>query len=53
MYGYFSIEADGATAKGITFYAHIETPGLGGEVDKPWFQNNFVGKRFVDEKSLT
>ncbi len=49
MYGYFSIQADGATAKGITFYAHIETPGLGGEVDKPWFQNNFVGKRFVDE----
>ena len=49
MYGYFSIEADGATAKGITFYKHIETPGLGGEVDKPWFQNNFVGKRFVDE----
>ena len=21
-----------------------------GEVDKPWFQNNFVGKRFVDDK---
>ena len=49
MFGYFSIEADGATAKGITFYKHIETPGLGGEVDKPWFQNNFVGKRFIDE----
>ena len=49
MFGYFSIESDGATAKGITFYKHIETPGLGGEVDKPWFQNNFVGKRFVDE----
>ena len=49
MFGYFSIESDGATGKGITFYKHIETPGLGGEVDKPWFQNNFVGKRFVDE----
>tara|TARA_B110000014_G_scaffold260145_1_gene249335 strand:+ start:553 stop:1269 length:717 start_codon:yes stop_codon:yes gene_type:complete len=49
MFGYFSIEPDGSTAKGITFYQHIETPGLGGEVDKPWFQNNFVGKRFVDE----
>ena len=24
--------------KGITFYAHKETPGLGGEVDKAWFQ---------------
>ena len=48
MYGYFAIEPDGATAKGITFYRHIETPGLGAEVDKPWFQQNFVGKRFID-----
>ena len=50
LYGYFAIEPDGVTAKGITFYAHKETPGLGGEVDKPWFQKNFIGKRFVDEK---
>jgi len=50
MYGYFSIEPDGATAKGITFYKHIETPGLGAEVDKPWFQQNFVGKRFIDKE---
>lgn len=49
LYGYFAIEPDGMTAKGITFYAHKETPGLGGEVEKPWFQNNFVGKRFIDE----
>ncbi len=50
LYGYFAIEPDGMTAKGITFYAHKETPGLGGEVDKPWFQNNFVGKRFIDDE---
>jgi len=50
LYGYFAIEPDGITAKGITFYAHKETPGLGGEVDKPWFQKNFIGKRFIDEK---
>ena len=49
LYGYFAIEPDGITAKGITFYAHKETPGLGGEVDKPWFQNNFIGKKFIDE----
>ena len=49
MYGYFAIEPDGATAKGITFYRHIETPGLGAEVDKPWVQQNFVGKRFIDD----
>ena len=50
LYGYFAVEPDGITAKGITFYAHKETPGLGGEVDKPWFQNNFIGKRFIDEE---
>lgn len=50
LYGFFAVEPDGITAKGITFYAHKETPGLGGEVDKPWFQNNFIGKRFVDEE---
>ena len=50
LYGYFAVDPDCITAKGITFYAHKETPGLGGEVEKPWFQNNFVGKRFIDEK---
>ena len=49
LFGYFSIEPDGRTVKGITFYKHGETPGLGGEVDKAWFQQNFIGKRFVDE----
>lgn len=50
LYGYFAIEPDGRTVKGITFYKHGETPGLGGEVDKAWFQKNFIGKRFVDEE---
>ena len=49
LYGYFAIEPDGRTVMGITFYKHGETPGLGGEVDKVWFQQNFIGKRFVDE----
>ena len=48
LYGYFAVESDGMTVKGITFYKHGETAGLGGEVDKPWFQNNFKGKKFVD-----
>ena len=49
LYGYFAVEPDGKTAKGITFYAHKETPGLGGEVDKAWFKDNFIGKRFVND----
>ena len=49
LFGYFAVEPDGRTVKGITFYKHGETPGLGAEVDKAWFQKNFIGKRFVDE----
>ncbi len=51
LYGYFAIEPDCKTVKGITFYKHGETPGLGGEVEKAWFQDNFKGKRFVDDKN--
>ena len=34
------------------FYAHKETPGLGGEVDKVWFQDQFKidqGKKIFNE----
>ena len=49
LYGFFALEPDGITVKGITFYAHKETPGLGGEVDKPWFQKNFIGKKIIND----
>ncbi len=49
IYGYLAVEPDGKTVKGITFYQHGETPGLGGEISTNWFQNNFKGKSFVDE----
>ena len=50
LYGYFAVEPDGETVKGITFYKHGETPGLGGEVEKEWFLENYIGKRFVDDE---
>jgi len=49
MYGYFALEADLNTVRGITFYAHGETPGLGGEIEKDWFQQNFVGKKILSD----
>lgn len=33
MWGFLAIDADGRTLRGITFYEHGETPGLGGEID--------------------
>ena len=49
LYGYFALEKDLNTVMGITFYKHGETPGLGGEVEKKWFQENFVGKKIFDQ----
>jgi Na+-transporting NADH:ubiquinone oxidoreductase subunit C len=47
IFGYLALEADAITVKGITFYKHGETPGLGGEIEKEWFKNNFIGKRII------
>jgi len=48
IHGYMALEADGSTIRGFTVYQHQETPGLGGEIEKDWFQENFVGKKIVD-----
>lgn len=55
LYGYLALEADVMTVRGITFYKHGETPGLGAEIEKEWFQNNFEGKKIwsTTEKRLT
>ena len=53
LFGFLALDKDKNTVKGITFYKHKETPGLGGEVDKKWFQKNFVGKKiFNSNKDL-
>jgi Na+-transporting NADH:ubiquinone oxidoreductase subunit C len=35
--------------KGITYYSHKETPGLGGEVDNPDWKAKWNGKRVYDD----
>lgn len=47
IHGYLALKKDGATISGFTVYKHSETPGLGGEIEKRWFQQNFVGKKIV------
>ena len=44
LYGYLSLNADLETIAGISFYKHGETPGLGAEIEKPWFLTQFTGK---------
>lgn len=48
IFGYLAIESDGTTVAGFTVYKHSETPGLGGEIEKDWFQKNFEGKQILD-----
>ncbi|WP_301099246.1 Na(+)-translocating NADH-quinone reductase subunit C [Otariodibacter sp.] len=50
MYGFVSVAPDGNTIKGITYYDEGETPGLGGEIENPRWQANFVGKKLRNEK---
>lgn len=49
VHSYVGLEPDLATIRGITFFDHGETPGLGGECSKPWFQRNFQGKKLWDD----
>ena len=48
LYGYISLDADLNTVKGIEYYDHKETPGLGGEVDNPVWKSDWNGKKIYD-----
>jgi Na+-transporting NADH:ubiquinone oxidoreductase subunit C len=47
--GYLAFEKDLNTVKGLTFYSHGETPGLGGEIEKDKFTKVWKGKTILDE----
>ncbi len=48
IYGYVALQKDLETISGVRFYKHQETPGLGGEIEKPWFTEQFEGKKILD-----
>ena len=45
LYGYVSLGKDLNEIKGLTFYQHAETPGLGGEVDNPSWKAKWPGRK--------
>ena len=49
LYGYIALDRDLTTVRGITYYAHKETPGLGGEVDNPRWKSLWPGRKAYDE----
>ncbi|MES0491671.1 MAG: Na(+)-translocating NADH-quinone reductase subunit C [Leptospirales bacterium] len=44
MEGFLALKNDLNTIKGLTFYSHKETPGLGGEVDNPKWKSQWPEK---------
>jgi Na+-transporting NADH:ubiquinone oxidoreductase subunit C len=50
LFGFLALESDGNRVRGITFYKHGETPGLGGECENPVWTSQWVGKRILDDQ---
>jgi Na+-transporting NADH:ubiquinone oxidoreductase subunit C len=49
IWGYIAVAEDGNTITGAVFSHKGETPGLGAEIDKPQFANEFKDKQLFDE----
>jgi len=45
MYAYVAIDSDLTTIRGVSFYEHGETPGLGGEIENRKWQDGWQGKK--------
>lgn len=45
IWGYVALESDGSTVAGAYFAHQGETPGLGAEIEKPTFSDQFKGKQ--------
>lgn len=52
LYGFLAVGMDGNTIKGITYYKHAETPGLGGEVDNPRWKSHWPGRKIYDGEDV-
>ena len=50
IYGFLALEGDLSTVKGVTFYDHAETPGLGAEIENPSWKALWAGKKIYDEQ---
>jgi Na+-transporting NADH:ubiquinone oxidoreductase subunit C len=50
IYGYLALEGDLEKVRGVTFYKHGETPGLGGECENPVWCAQWKGKSIRDEQ---
>lgn len=49
MKAFLSVDRDGVTIRGFNYYAHGETPGLGGEIENPGWVAQWKGKKIYDD----
>ena len=49
IYGFLTLESDMNTIKGISFYEHKETPGLGARIEEPEWRAQWSGIQSYDE----
>lgn len=49
MYGFLAVDADGQTVRDLIYYQQKETPGLGGEVQNPEWQQKWDGKKLYKD----
>ena len=49
IYGFLTLESDMNTIKGISFYEHKETPGLGARIEEPEWRAKWTGIQSYDE----
>jgi Na+-transporting NADH:ubiquinone oxidoreductase subunit C len=49
LHGYLALDPDTRTVRGLDFYEHAETPGLGSEIESPEWRAQWAGKRIRDE----
>lgn len=52
MYAFVAVAADGQTVKGITYYDHGETPGLGDGIERPEWRELWIGKKLFDQDGM-
>ena len=50
IYGFLSLGRDANTVRGLTYYEHKETPGLGGEISSPAWLKLWQGRKGYDNK---
>jgi Na+-transporting NADH:ubiquinone oxidoreductase subunit C len=49
IYGFLSFAPDGNVIRGLTYYEHKETPGLGGEIGNPSWLALWKGRKGFDD----